>query len=259
MLRLICQAKSLSPVPAHHVVAALTLKRSSSWPIVRAKIHSQASQTGSPLPRYLAILSSASRHSLFASFRERPIAINCFTNVPRFIPSILLCGLSVRPSRYPYLFSAGIADSVVFPFAVSMTALSAHRHCGHFLSAVRAVVRDISRICPLTTPVSCKRHPHSATAALWGVVLIYDPSCHFNPFHIRRRRVPCAVPGCSARSLVCRFAHKSCRLCVWYRQERRCQPPTKRLCWAVNSWYASSCRLKYTGSISYPIKSSPAS
>ena len=122
-------------------------------------------------------------HMLFASFLDTPSAMSCFTKVLRLISSILLCCLSVRSPRYPYLFTAGIADAVFSPLAFSKFAVGTHRHCSHFRSAGRAVIGDISRIGALPTSVSCKRRPHPAMAALWGVALIHDPSCHCQTLH----------------------------------------------------------------------------
>lgn len=93
--------------------------------------------------------------------------------------SALLSAFSVRRSRNPYLFAAGIAYPVLFPCALTVFAFAAHRHRRHLSTAVWAVVCDLSCIRTLTTPVSGKRHPHPTAGTLRSVCFIYSPLSHF--------------------------------------------------------------------------------
>ena len=97
------------------------------------------------------------------------------------LQSDVVGGAAPDALRNPYLLTAGITYSVLFPCALPVFAVATHRHRRHLSAAVWAIVRDLSCICTLTTPVSCKRHPHPTARALRSVCLIYSPFSHCQP------------------------------------------------------------------------------
>ena len=98
--------------------------------------------------------------------------------------SVLLSGFSVWLSRNPYQLTACVTYSVLFPLSMTIFAVATHRHRRHPTAAVRAIVRDTSCICTLTTPVSGERHPHPTVSTLRSICFIYSPFSHCHPpFH----------------------------------------------------------------------------
>lgn len=91
---------------------------------------------------------------------------------------LFAASLSVWFPRYPHLFPASIANSIIFPFAVPIGAAFAHWHPGHFLTAVLAKVRNAPSVRTLPTTVSGKGHPHPAACTLRRVILPHFPFCH---------------------------------------------------------------------------------
>ena len=147
--------------PAQRRQWSVRLPRISHLPASRNRVHHQRQHE---------------HHAIYLKSRAAPPA--------RFIQPLSAL-LSMRCSGDPRLFTASVAYSVLFPYALTVFASAAQRHRCHLFAAVWAIIRDFSCIDALPTPVFCKRHPHSTAGTLRRVLFIYSPLRHFpSPFQV---------------------------------------------------------------------------